>query len=91
MKYELENRDQARHAEQGLGTLRPHPDLTAAAKSGTPQMEAFESHGSARACRPSAAGNGGGLTNTVTVETPANPDMLDKNPDARMYGPRRSD
>ena len=36
-----------------------------------------------------AAGSGGGTANTVTASTPVNPDVLDKNPDARMSVSRR--
>lgn len=86
MKYELENREKRSMLSKAWGPFSSHPDLTEAAKSGTPQMGRL-SPTVPRSVPPSAAGNGGGLTNTITVETPANPNVLDKNPDARMSAP----
>jgi outer membrane protein assembly factor BamD len=86
MKYELENRQKRSMISKAWGPFSSRPDLTEAAKSGTPQMGRL-SPTVPRSVPPAAAGNGGGLTNTITVETPANPNVLDKNPDARMSAP----
>jgi outer membrane protein assembly factor BamD len=83
MKYELENRQKRGLVSKAWGPFSGHPNLNEAAKSGTPQMGRL-SPTVPRSVPPAAAGNGGGLTNTITVETPANPNVLDKNPDARM-------
>jgi outer membrane protein assembly factor BamD len=86
MKYELENREKRSMISKAWGPFSSHPNLNEAAKSGTPQMGRL-SPTVPRSVPPAAAGNGGGLTNTITVETPANPNVLDKNPDARMSAP----
>ncbi len=82
MKYELENREKRSLLSKAWGPFSGHPNLNAAAKSGTPQMGRL-SPTVPRSVPPGAAGSGGGLTNTVTATTAANPDVLDKNPDAR--------
>jgi outer membrane protein assembly factor BamD len=86
MKYELENREKRSVLSKAWGPFSSRPNLTEAAKSGTPQMGRL-SPTVPRSVPPAAAGNGGGLTNTITVETPANPNVLDKNPDARSAAP----
>jgi outer membrane protein assembly factor BamD len=85
MKYELENREKRSMVSKAWGPFSGHPDTTAAAKSGTPQMGRL-SPTVPQSVPPAAAGNGGGLTNTVTATTAASPDVLDKNPDARANG-----
>ena len=87
MKYELENREKRSMISKAWGPFSSHPNLTEAAKSGTPQMGRL-SPTVPRSVPPAAAGNGGGLTNTITVETPANPNVLDKNPGRAHVRPR---
>ena len=82
MKYELENRQKRGLVSKVWAPFSSRPDLTGAAKSGTPQMGRL-SPSIPLSVPPAAAGNGGGTTNTVTVGTAANQDVLDKNPDAR--------
>jgi outer membrane protein assembly factor BamD len=84
MKYEQENRTKKGMLGKLWDPFSSHPDLNNAAKSGTPQMGRLAPTVPA-SVPPAAAGNGGGTANTVTVsQTPANPDVLDKNPDARL-------
>jgi outer membrane protein assembly factor BamD len=82
MKYELENREKRGLISKAWAPFSSRPDLTGAAKSGTPEMGRL-SPTIPRSVPASAAGTAG-TTNSVTVETPANPNVLDKAPDARM-------
>ena len=86
MKYELENRGKRSLINKAWAPFSGHPNLNASAKSGTPQMGRLAPTVPA-SVPAAAAGNGGGLTNTVTANTTADPSVLDKNPDARMSVP----
>jgi outer membrane protein assembly factor BamD len=86
MKYELENRQKRGLLSKAWGPFSSHPNLNTAAKSGTPQMGRLAPTVPA-SVPPSAAGNGGGVTNSVTATTTLDPSVLDKNPDARMSAP----
>lgn len=81
MKYELENRQKRSLLNKAWGPFSSRPDFTTAAKSGTPQMGRLSP--SVPASVPATAAGNLGTTNTLTVEQPANPNVLDKNPDAR--------
>lgn len=83
MKYELENREKRGLVTKVWAPFSGRPNLNEAAKSGTPQMGRLNPT-VPKSVPEAAAGNGGGVSNTVTATTPANPDVLDKNPDARM-------
>ncbi len=83
MKYELENREKRSLINKAWGPFSGHPNTNGAAKSGTPQMGRL-SPTVPYSVPAAAAGSGGGTANTVTASTPVNPDVLDKNPDARM-------
>lgn len=84
MKYEIENRSSRSMLGKVWGPFSGKPDMTGAAKSGTPQMTGF------RPTIPlsvpaSAAGNATGV-NEVGVTVPTD-NVLDKNPDARANPP----
>jgi outer membrane protein assembly factor BamD len=82
MKYELENRKKRGLIGKAWAPFSSRPDITGAAQSGTPEMGRLNPT-IPRSVPGSAAGSPG-TTNSVTVETPANPNVLDKAPDARM-------
>jgi outer membrane protein assembly factor BamD len=83
MKYELENRSKRSMIGKAWAPFSSRPDLTGAAKSGTPQMARLAP--TTPASVPATAAGTGGTQNTVTVGTaPADPSILDKNPDARL-------
>ncbi len=86
MKYEIENREKRGMVSKAWGPFSGHPNLNTAAKSGTPQMGRL-SPTVPVSVPATAAGNGGGVTNTVTVGTAASQEVLDKNPDARATVP----
>jgi outer membrane protein assembly factor BamD len=86
MKYELENREKRSLMNKAWGPFSGHPNLNTAAKSGTPQMGRLSPQ-VPLSVPPASAGTGGGVSNTVTATTAANPDVLDKNPDARTAVP----
>ncbi len=86
MKYELENREKRSLLSKAWGPFSGHPNLNTAAKSGTPQMGRLSPQ-VPLSVPPASAGTGGGVSNTVTATTAANPDVLDKNPDARTAVP----
>ncbi|MBZ5625784.1 MAG: outer membrane protein assembly factor BamD [Acidobacteriia bacterium] len=80
MKYEQENRSKRSLLGRAWGPFAQHPDMTAAAKSGSPQMTGFRP--SIPASVPAiAAGNQG--TSDVTAAIAADPSALNNNPDAR--------
>jgi len=80
MKYEQENRSKRSFMGKMWGPFAQHPDMTLAAKSGTPQMTGFRP--SIPASVPaSAAGAAGTSDVTAAVVTDAN--ALNNNPDAR--------
>lgn len=82
MKYELENRQKRGLVAKAWAPFSSKPDLTGTAKSGTPQMGRLSP--TVPRSVPATALGTPGTTNSVTVETPANPNVLDKAPDARM-------
>jgi outer membrane protein assembly factor BamD len=80
MKYELENHTSRSLLGKAWGPFSGHPDTSAAAKSGTPQMTGFRPTIPV-SVPPSATGIR--TTGEVTAEVPADPNAIDKNPDAR--------
>jgi outer membrane protein assembly factor BamD len=95
-KYELENRSKRSFMSRAWGPFASHPDLSAAAKSGKPNMDGF--HPTVAASVPEfAAGVGGrssdnvvgvapSTTNTVTIDTGGNENLIKNAPDARLGG-----
>jgi outer membrane protein assembly factor BamD len=84
MKYEQENREKRSLMSKATGPFANTPNLNTAAKSGTPVMGRLAPM-VPRSVPPAAAGTNA-VTNEVTATTAANPDVLDKNPDARAPG-----
>jgi outer membrane protein assembly factor BamD len=80
MKYEIENRSNRSLMGKVWGPFSSRPDLTAAAKSGSPQMTGYRP--TIPATVPAiAAGEQG--TSDVSATVASNAEQLDKNPDAR--------
>jgi outer membrane protein assembly factor BamD len=83
MKYELENRTKRGPVKKALGGFSGSPDITPAAKSGTPPMEGF------RPTVPSSipvVANSPTLSNDVTISNPSDTTNVDKAPDVRAPG-----
>ncbi len=87
MKYEMENRTKPGLLSRTTDFLRSSPDVSAAAKSGTPQMNAPKQNVPASVPVPADAA-AAGFTGDVTVApvTGAN-SALDTQPDARVQAP----
>jgi outer membrane protein assembly factor BamD len=93
-KYELDNRTKRSLLGKAWGPFGGRPDMTVAAKAGTPQMTAF--HPGVPASIPAyAAGAAGtsanptapvGTASDVTVSTVNNSSLIDTAPDARANG-----
>jgi outer membrane protein assembly factor BamD len=81
MKYELENRTSRSLMGKIWGPFSGKPDMSAAAKSGTPQMTGFRP--TIPVSVPAAAAGATGVTD-VGVSVPTDPSAIDKNPDARL-------
>jgi DNA uptake protein ComE-like DNA-binding protein len=81
MKYEIENRGKRGMMSKVWGPFSGHPDLTAAAKSGTPQMTGFRPTIPA-SVPATAAGAANGVTD-VGAQIAADPNALNNNPEAR--------
>jgi outer membrane protein assembly factor BamD len=82
MKYEMEN-----HTKQGIpshfwGLFRSRPDMSQAAKSGTPPMEGYRP--TIPASVPAAAATPGALgTNEVSITNPGSDSEIDKGKEVR--------
>lgn len=88
MKYEMENRDKASLMSHVWGIFKKSPDVRAAAKSGTPAMEAYRPSIPVSIPTPAAlAAAGGGGTTDVTATTITDSTALDTKPDARQSTP----
>jgi outer membrane protein assembly factor BamD len=88
-KYELENRSKRGLMSKVWGPFSGRPDLTAAAKSGSPQMTGFRP--SIPATVPaSAAGTANGITD-VNAAIAADPNAINTNPEARAAGAPAAD
>lgn len=82
-KYELENRTDRGMLGKSFGFMKRSPDVSAAAKSGTPSMTSLRPGIPASVPVPSAT-PAGGFTGDVTVSPVTDPSTLDNNPDARL-------
>jgi outer membrane protein assembly factor BamD len=82
MKYELENRTSRSFLGKMWGPFSSRPDVSAAAKSGSPQMEGFRPTIPA-SVPPAAAGTQGTSDVTAVVAGAGDVKQLDENPDAR--------
>jgi hypothetical protein len=85
MKYEFENYDKPGMTSHFWGIFRKSPDMSAAAKSGTPSMAAMRP--GIPLSVPAAAGGPGAVTADVSVSTVGDSSALDTKPDARMSAP----
>ncbi len=86
MKYEAENSTKQGFMQQSTGFMRRGPDTSAAAKSGSPQMEPLRPTIPASVPSPAAGAGGAGVTD-VTVSTVGDNSDLDTKPDARQLPP----
>ena len=84
MKFEQENRKGPGMISRGTGFLRRGPDVSSAAKSGTPAMTTLKANVPVSVPPPAATG---GFSGDVTATQPANTDALDSKPDARGTAP----
>jgi len=85
MKFEKENRTHPSMFQRATGFIRQNPDTSAAAKSGTPQMNPPKQNIPVTVPVP---GSQAGFQGDVTVQTVADPTALDNNPDARQQPPQ---
>jgi outer membrane protein assembly factor BamD len=82
MKYEMENRTRAGMMSHFWGLFRSRPDMSQAAKSGTPPMEGYRP--TIPASVPPAAANPGALgTNEVSISNPGSDSEIDKGKEVR--------
>ena len=86
MKYELENQNKPGPMSHFFGVFRKGPDMSLAAKSGSPQMTGMRPTIPA-SVPASAAGTGTEVSADVSVSTVSDSSALDKNPDARANPP----
>jgi outer membrane protein assembly factor BamD len=89
MQYDKENYQKPGMMRRSLGFMARGPDVSAAAKSGTPAMTSMQSTIPVSVPAPAAPAGAAGTTD-VTIETGAASganSSLDKNPDARMKPP----
>ncbi len=84
MKYEQENRERRGLMSKIWGPFSGSPDMTAAAKSGSPQMTGFRP--TIPVTVPATAGGTLGVTD-VGVAVASDPSAIDKDPDARANPP----
>lgn len=88
-KYELENRSKRGMMSKVWGPFSGRPDLTTAAKSGSPQMTGFRPQ-IPDTVPAAAAGLANGITD-VTAGVAADPNAINTNPDARANGAPAAD
>ena len=82
MKYEMENRTKPGMMSNFWGIFRSRPDMSQAAKSGTPAMEGYRP--TIPASVPPAAANPGVLgSNEVSISNPGNDSEIDKGKEVR--------
>jgi outer membrane protein assembly factor BamD len=82
MKYELENRTKPSIWHHAFGIFRKSPDVSQAAKSGTPAMTSLRPTVPASVPVPGATGTPG-FTGDVTATTVSDSSLLETQPDAR--------
>jgi len=87
MKYEQENRQKRGLLAKTWGPFSGHPDVTPAAKSGSPRMETLRP--TIPASVPATAAGPQGVSADVSA-TVADPAALDRNPDARSPATQNS-
>jgi outer membrane protein assembly factor BamD len=86
MKFEMENRTKQGMMSNFWGLFRSRPDMTQAAKSGTPPMEGYRP--TIPASVPPAAANPGALgTNEVSISNPGSDSEIDKGKEVRAVVP----
>ena len=85
MKYEIENRTKPSLISRGLGFLSHSPDVTMAAKSGTPPADGLRP--TTPATVPVIAPTPTGATGDIAIQTAGSSAALDANPDARANPP----
>ncbi|MBI1787968.1 MAG: outer membrane protein assembly factor BamD [Acidobacteria bacterium] len=85
MKYEQENSTPPGRMKRALGIFSKSPDLSLAAKSGTPAMETMRP--SIPASVPASATGGTGVSADVSGAVVTDPTALDTKPDARQNPP----
>src|SRR3954469_24007162 len=86
MKYEQENRSSRSLMSKAWGPFSGRPDLTASAKSGSPQMTGFRPTIPASVPVTAANPGGNGVTD-VGAQIAADPNALNNNPEARAQTP----
>jgi outer membrane protein assembly factor BamD len=86
MKYELENRENPGAMSHFWGMFRKSPDVSAAAKSGSPPMTGYRP--TVPVSVPSTASGTTGVTADVSVSTVSDSSALDSQPDARQNPPK---
>jgi DNA uptake protein ComE-like DNA-binding protein len=86
MKYELENHTNRSFMGKVWGPFSGRPDLTASAKSGSPQMTGFRPSIPASVPAAAANPNANGVTD-VGAQIAADPNALNNNPEARAQTP----
>ncbi len=90
MKYELENRTNAKFYNNALDMFKRNPDTRHAAKSGTPAMTAMRPTIPAsvpQVAGTAATGTTGGVGSDVSIGTVSDTKELDTRPDARANPP----
>ena len=85
MKYEMENRTSVKLPSRAFGIIKKNPDMSLAAKSGTPTMTGPRPTIPASVPQPSGAASGVG--SDVTATTVSDSKELDSRPDARQNPP----
>jgi len=85
MKYDIENRTRPGRLSRGLGFLSHSPDVTMAAKSGTPSVDGLRP--TTPATVPIMAPAATGPTGDISIQTAGSSTALDNNPDARANPP----
>jgi outer membrane protein assembly factor BamD len=85
MKYEIENRNNPRFISHIWDAFRKSPDMSLAAKSGTPAMTGMRP--TIPASVPQPQGTATGVGSDVTVTPVSNSSELDNRPDARLNPP----
>jgi outer membrane protein assembly factor BamD len=86
MKYEIENRTKAGMLSRGWNVFSHSPDVTMAAKSGTPSVDGLRptTPATVPVIAPTPAA---GATGDISIQTAGSSTALDNNPDARANPP----
>jgi outer membrane protein assembly factor BamD len=81
MKYEIENRTKQGPMSHVLGGFSSRPNMSQAAKAGTPQMDGFRP--TIPSSVPAAAANPGGVSDVTITQPGTDTSAIDKAPDVR--------